>query len=198
MRQIVFIDGENVKGYVKRIATSEGKPIRFETYNLMGLLRSGIGIEADEYRYYFAKIRPHPDTPEQSARLIEENRTLHGHLSRQGFKLIRAGNVRPDYPDKRGKKPQFREKGVDVRLAVDLVSLACDNELTKAFLFASDSDYQPAVKEVQRRDKSITYVGFEGYQNKGLIFTTDASIVISTEKVLSFMQDVGGGRRNAA
>lgn len=183
MQRIAFIDGENLKGYLKRIASEAGYKIRFDHYDFRGLMESVIGQALHERRFYFAKVRPHPDTPDTSRRLIEENRALHGHLHRQGFTLVRAGNVRPDYAGKRGATPRFREKGVDVHLAVDMVSAACSHTLSHAYLFASDSDYQPAVRELQRRNVKVVYVGFEGLQNKGLVYTTDTSIVISREDV---------------
>jgi hypothetical protein len=198
MNRVVFLDGENVKGYLKRIAREAGVKVRFDRFDFDGLLRSALDVGLDERRFYFAKIRPHPDTPETSQRLIEENRALHGHLNRQGFVLIRAGNVRANYVGKRGSTPQFREKGVDVHLAVDMVSLACSRSLSHAYLFASDSDYQPAVRELQRRNAKVCYVGFEGFQNKGLLYTTDSSVIISKETVLAHLNEAAQAQDKAA
>ena len=198
MQRVVFIDGENLKGYLKRIAAEAGHRIRFDRYDLRGLIASVVGGQIDELRFYFAKIRPHPDTPETSQRLIEENRALHGHLNRQAFTLVRAGNVRPDYMGKRGGTPRFREKGVDVHLAVDMVSAACSHTLSHAYLFASDSDYQPAVRELQRRNVKVIYIGFESLQNKGLVYTTDASIIVPKETVLSYAGEPPTEVRKAA
>src|SRR3989344_570840 len=43
----------------------------------------------------------------------------------------------------------YKEKGVDVRLALDLYSLAIENKYDKAILISSDSDLVPAVRMVQ-------------------------------------------------
>lgn len=67
-----------------------------------------------------------------------------------------------------------------------MVSLACDEQLRNAYLVASDSDYQPAVAEVRKRGKKVTYIGFEVNPNLGLIAKTDNRIIISDADVLKF------------
>ena len=48
----------------------------------------------------------------------------------------------------------FKEKGVDVRIAVDMVSLACDGAVRELTLASSDSDLQPAIREIRKRKVS--------------------------------------------
>jgi uncharacterized LabA/DUF88 family protein len=67
-----------------------------------------------------------------------------------------------------------------------MVAMTCDNMVQKVFLVASDSDYQPAVKEIRRRHKKVIYVGFEVNPNLGLIAKTDNRIIISNATVLKF------------
>lgn len=79
----------------------------------------------------------------------------------------------------------FREKGVDVRIAVDLVALACDGNLETAVLCSSDSDLQPAIKEIKNRKTEVVYLGFENNPNKGLSYTTNRTILLRNSEVLS-------------
>ncbi len=79
----------------------------------------------------------------------------------------------------------FREKGVDVKIAVDLVTNACDKIIKTAILCSSDSDLQPAVKEAMKRGIEIIYLGFEFNPNKGLSYTTNRTILIRNSEVLS-------------
>ena len=61
----------------------------------------------------------------------------------------------------------YREKGVDVRLALDIYRLANDDVYDKAILISSDSDLVPAIRMVQERyHKVIEYVGF--FQNSSI------------------------------
>ena len=100
----------------------------------------------------------------------------------QGYEFVIAGNVRAQKID---SKIVFREKGVDVKIAVDLVSLACDKKLTTAILCSSDSDLQPAIKELKERNVEVIYLGFETSPNKGLTYTTDRTILLRNSEVVT-------------
>ena len=86
----------------------------------------------------------------------------------------------------------FREKGVDVQIAIDMVKTAFKDELKIAILASSDSDLQPAVKELKeirelkQKGIEIIYLGFEMDHNKGLGYTTDRTILIRNSEVLEF------------
>ncbi len=82
----------------------------------------------------------------------------------------------------------FREKGVDVKIAVDLVALACDKKLKTAILCSSDSDLQPAITEIKKRGIEVIYLGFEINPNKGLSFTTNRTILLRNSEVLESIQ----------
>lgn len=99
----------------------------------------------------------------------------------QKFEFEMAGHVRGQ---KIGNKIIFREKGVDVKIAVDLVSLAGDKKIKTAILCSSDSDLQPAVEEVRGRNVEIIYLGFEQNPNKGLMYTTNRTILLKNAEIL--------------
>ncbi len=80
----------------------------------------------------------------------------------------------------------FREKGVDVKVAVDMVSLSCDKKVKEIILCSSDSDLQPAIEEVRKRKVNCVYVGFEVNPNKGLFYTTKRTILIRNSEVMDF------------
>lgn len=144
------------------------------------LFDSALGeLKLDEQWFYAAKIRRHPDSVKQSERLIEKQRQLKTLLDRQGFKTIIAGSVRGNYAtDGRGKKILvFKEKGVDVHLAVDAVDLAGDKAIGTAVICSSDSDLQPAITKLKRRGVEVIYVGFESLQNRGLTYTCDRTLL---------------------
>lgn len=185
----IFIDGENFKYRIKDVFDKYrlSAPV-WHIYDFHGLFTSVLddyaGYKREEKRFYVAKPKPHKDIPDVSARMIETYRSLGGHLHRQGFEVITAGRVRADYKNSSDKKPTFREKGVDVRIAVDMVAMAYDRNLKKALLVASDSDYQPAVTELRKRGVTVIYVGFEINPNLGLIAKTNDRIIISNKSVL--------------
>ncbi|MBI4090902.1 MAG: NYN domain-containing protein, partial [Candidatus Komeilibacteria bacterium] len=81
----------------------------------------------------------------------------------------------------------FKEKGVDVAMAVDMVTLACDKKIKTAVIGSSDSDLQPAIRELRKRDIECIYLGFEISPNKGMTYTTHRTILIRNAEVLQFV-----------
>lgn len=67
-----------------------------------------------------------------------------------------------------------------------MVSLACDKKVKEIILGSSDSDLQPAIKEVRDRKVSCVYLGFESQPNKGLSYTTSRTILIRNSEIFEF------------
>jgi len=207
MPTILFIDGENFKKKIKDVfidkkivkEEDEIEWIRFDFRSLFNQILQGINV--DRRIFYFARINKHPATLKKSEILIQKTRTLKTYLESQsqGFEVIMAGNVR-GYPTEKiiqdrttrlfGKREVivFKEKGVDVRIAVDMVSMSCDDSLETAILASSDSDLQPAIKEVARRNKTCIYVGFENSPNKGITYTASRTILIRNSEIINNYQ----------
>jgi len=148
------------------------------------------GLTLDRKVFYFARVKEHGDSREKSKQLIEEQRLLKTHLEKQGFEVILSGRVRGQMEDGRnGKKILvFKEKGVDVKIAVDMVSLACDRKVKEIIIASSDSDLQPAIKEVRDRKINCVYLGFEAQPNKGLSYSTNRTILIRNSEVFEYQK----------
>jgi len=106
-------------------------------------------------------------------------------LENQGFDFIYGGRVRAH--ETKRKFIIFKEKGVDVKIAVDIISAAYKKELNIIVLASSDSDLQPAVKELREMKIESIYLGFEIDQNRGLSYTTNRTILIRNSEVLEFL-----------
>ena len=192
MEAMLLIDGENFKGKIKAVFKETGeKRSAWHEYDFKGLLNKVLtGTNIHRRVFYFARLKMHEESREKSQQLIDEQRLLKNHLEQQGFEVVLSGRVRGQMEDgERGKKVLvFKEKGVDVKIAVDMVSLACEKKVSEIILGSSDSDLQPAVKEVRERKISCVYLGFESQPNKGLSYTTDRTILIRNAEVLEFVQ----------
>ena len=190
MGTVLLIDGENFKGKMKTVFKTAGKKRSlWHEYDFKGLLDTVLaGIRIERRVLYFARLKMHEESPEKSEQLITEQRLLKNHLEKQGFEVILTGRVRGQMEEgERGKKTLvFKEKGVDVKIAVDMVSLACDKKAGEIILGSSDSDLQPAVTDVRKRHVNCIYLGFESQPNKGLTFTTNRTILIRNSEVLAF------------
>ena len=145
------------------------------------------GVVVNEHRFYAAKLHEHPSTLEHSRMLIEKQRNLKRKLEGLGFQFIISGHVRAHEEDIEGKRVVFfREKGVDVRIAVDMVTMACDRRMELAIIASSDSDLQPAIKEIRNRGVQCLYLGFERSPNKGMTYTTNRTLLIRDAEGLRF------------
>ncbi len=81
-------------------------------------------------------------------KVIIDKRTLN-------YKTLLKGGV------KEIQYQRWREKGIDVKLATDLIVGAVDNKYDTAIVISSDGDLIPAVDWVRnRKKKKIEYVGF--------------------------------------
>ncbi len=190
MKTTLFIDGEN---FIKKMRTVFGiankERLLLDKYNFKGLFDKALeGIKIDNTIFYFAHLKEHPDTKEKSRQLIAEQRLLKNSLQRQGFIVILSGRVRGQLEeDNRGKKTLiFKEKGVDVKVAVDMMVAACDGNLKTGIIGSSDSDLQPAIAELRNRNVECIYLGFEMMPNKGLVYTTNRTILIRNSEILEF------------
>lgn len=186
---VLFIDGENFLHKIEEVFKQEKiekSRTDLSLIDLTKLFKEPLkGFHVSGKRFYAAKLHLHPDTPKKSQALIKFQRKLRNNLLNQGYDFIIAGNVRAQKVDNR---VIFREKGVDVKIAVDLVSLACDGKLKTAIVGSSDSDLQPAIQELKKRRVEVIYLGFETNPNKGLTYTTNRAILLRNHEVVAIIQ----------
>lgn len=191
MVTFLLVDGENFKGKIKDVFKEAGKnKLVWHEYNFRGLLDKVLqGTNIENSIFYFAKIKEDQQTKEKSKQLIEEQRLLKTHLEKQGFSVVLTGRVRGQMESNGLSGKQilvFKEKGVDVKIAVDMVSWSCDKKIDQIILGSSDSDLQPAIKEIRERKIKCVYLGFENQPNKGMTFTTNHTILIRNSEIIEF------------
>jgi len=82
---------------------------------------------------------------------------------------------------------RIREKGVDVKLAIDLVIGASDNLYDIAIVITSDTDIIPAIKYVRNgKKKKVEYISFAGNPSFGMIKECDIQRIFSAEDLQVF------------
>src|SRR3990167_3147067 len=188
LNTILFIDGENFRHKVEDVVKEEGidkNTIDFPSIDIQHLVKSVLNdFSIKTKQFYAARLKEYKETLKKSKELIAIQRRLKTNLEKQGFDFIIAGNVRAQVIDGRNPRTIFREKGVDVRIAVDLVSLACDRKMDTAIICSSDSDLQPAIAELKKRKIKVVYLGFQMNPNKGLTYTADETILLRNNEIL--------------
>lgn len=188
MNTFLLIDGENFIYKVEDSLIQEGiEKVKIDILHidLNKLIKLVLPNEKiTESNFYSAKLTLNPTTITKSKKLIQDQRILKSTLEKQGFNFILAGTVRAQKVTVNGKSTTiFKEKGVDVRIAVDMVSLSCDDKVDRIVLCSSDSDLQPAISEVRKRGKEVIYLGFESNQNKGLSYSTNRTVLFRNSEI---------------
>jgi uncharacterized LabA/DUF88 family protein len=179
---MVFIDGNNF--YYKLKDFVSGKPENFSLidFNYISFLNNLIKEDSlVEIRYYIGAVKRQSGPDKQkSEKLYANQQKFLAKLQQQGIVTIMGNLIQ--HPDK-----SFHEKGVDVRLAVEMIRFAREDKYDVAFLLSSDTDLVPAVEEVHSFNKIVVYVGYSKGQSFGLTKVSDNTILLREEDVIPYL-----------
>jgi len=173
-RAILFVDGNNWYHAVKDCGISQDLTYKRISEKLVGP-RRWIGT-----RYYIGKLAtnaPYYRQQRQFAEnLLAEDQRLTIHYGRIESREKRNPLVDPllhllgaweDKLDRNFRRElvqlidghrwisQFKEKAVDVMIAVDMSVMALNNDYDAAYLLSADGDFTPAVELVKRMGKQV-------------------------------------------
>jgi uncharacterized LabA/DUF88 family protein len=126
---ILLIDAENFKSKIKEVFKSVGRENpKWHLYDFKKLLDTTLaGMLCDKVIFYGARIKAHSKTLKKSEELVQAQRLFKTHVEKSGFVFKFGGTVRGhEIGTNKRKTLVFTEKGVDVQIAVDMVSLVCD------------------------------------------------------------------------
>lgn len=157
-RVAVYIDGGNTYQRLKE-SQIPGSGLRFSYASFVKYLVGKRDLVSK--RYYIGVVKNFNDTEKGKQMEKSQQKFLSG-LESEGFD-IKRGRIMYD-------KSSIREKGVDVKLAVDLVVGAVDDLYDSAIVVSSDTDLIPAIRYViSAKCKKIEYIGFSNKPSFGLI-----------------------------
>ncbi len=174
-RVAVFIDGSNL--YYKLRDVSLKNMTYFNYAGLAKWLALERTIVAQSY--YIGVVRAKED--DMKGQLLRKSqRRLFNHLSskKQGFVVERGYLMKND--------GVFHEKGVDVKIAVDLLVGAYEDKYDVALLISSDTDLIPAIQKVINLGKGVEYIGFAHKPSYGLQKHVTLSRLLIREELLPF------------
>lgn len=171
----VFIDGGNLYRRLKEIdikSTNKFNYAKFINYLSDGIKPKYVG-------YYVGQIR-YNENNLKSINLHINQQKLFRHLkiSVANIKIIRGQII--------NLHGIYKEKGVDVKLALDIYRLANENIYDKAILISSDSDLIPAVELVQKNGKTVEYIGFKTTPSFALIKTCKSAKLLTYDSIKQF------------
>ena len=177
-RVAVYIDGSNFYGYLKNEEISFPKGTKFDFKEFVNFL-VGDKRELVSKRYYTGVFR-NLDGRDKSKNLIKGQQKFFSKLINDGF-VIKRGRIMPI--DK-----VYKEKGTDVKIAVDLIVGAVDDLYDTAILISSDTDLIPAIRYVKYKNKKIEYVGFAHAPSLGIQKYANFSILLLSRDIEKFKE----------
>lgn len=178
-RIAVYIDGSNFYNYLKDEEINFPKGVKFDfkafTDFLVGDQRTCLS------KRYYTGIFSNIDGTKKSAELVLGQQKFLQKIKNDGF-TIKGGRII------KHKNGTFKEKGTDVKIAVDLIIGAIDNLYDTAILISSDTDLIPAIRYIKYKKKKLEYVGFSHDPSLGMQKYADLSILLLPKDIEKFKE----------
>ncbi len=157
-RVFVAVDGSNLYHRLKEE--------RLDLHNLLNFDYTGFAkFLAEKGKlvckgYYVGLVRAKPSNKKALKMMANQHRLL-TKLKKDKWDLFYG------YLLKSGGK--YHEKGVDVKIAVDIVTGAYEDLYDRLILVSSDTDLLPAIQVAREKGKEVEYVGFSHAPSYALI-----------------------------
>lgn len=196
-KRIFYIDGENLFHRItdilieqKHIRTRR-ELVRFDFRYFLGEIIHAKLNPKDEIYYYGTKLKlakANSTLKKQTQAMLIHKRTWGQALANQKITFISAGHLKI-----RQTKPcikcshegdVFQEKGVDVRLAVDLVKNAFEKNNTTSYIISSDTDLLPAIHAAKDKKMELHYVCTSTDLNWAIYKACGKALTFSEEAVV--------------
>ena len=188
--------------------------VDFDYNKFADFLANGREIIQGGKRFYVGTVRDKQDAYE-SSRAVDNQKILFDGLRKTGWEIktsklrTRAETIKVDNRfldfDKLVKCgireitfEKSREKGIDVKITVDLIIGALDKKYDTAILVSSDTDLMAAIQCVRKRfHKKIEYIGFSLTETpkfeatrpvKALIYESDIQRVLADSDIRKFIR----------
>jgi uncharacterized LabA/DUF88 family protein len=127
--------------------------------------------------YYVGAVRT--DGTDKTQKMFNDQRKLFAHLKKHKFQYFLGYLLKSD--------GRFREKGVDVNIAVDILVATYENLCDRIILISSDTDLLPAIKKAKEKGKTIEYVGFSHKPSLAMVANCSESLLLKKENILKFV-----------
>jgi uncharacterized LabA/DUF88 family protein len=192
----VYIDGENFVHIIvaslrkQGIINSRSELKNFDLLHIINFVTKIRPAKNQKITYYGAKLQVYKNNEileATSREMVKWNANWVSLLQRQKINFIKCGHLRLRDSHRCshcGNIDQlFLEKGVDVGMAVDIVSDALKGKVDEIVLFSADSDMLPAIKRAHSAGVKIIYAAYSEAVNRALTTMVDEVWVFSAKQV---------------
>lgn len=171
MRTLVIIDGSNFYHQAKKLCPE----IHLSSFDYRSLIRKIVGSSKVDIQYCVGEIKQNK-TDKKSVRLYSGQQSLFYNLSRQKIRIEKGFMLHSN--------GSFHEKGVDVRIAVNILKGALKDLYDTCYLVSSDTDLIPAIKESKLAKKKVVYVAFENFVSNALRVNCNKTYIITKDLLM--------------
>ena len=169
-KNLVIFDGSNFYHGAKNLAPK----IHLTNFNYRKLAELVALSKNNKIEYCVGEIKQEKGNP-KSVSLYANQQALFYHLEKQGVEIKKGYMLK--------NNSVYQEKGVDVRIALDILRGALKNEYQNCFIICSDTDIIPAILDARKEKKKIVYVAFSNFASRALKANCSKTIYI-TEKMI--------------
>jgi len=175
LRVAVFIDGSNLYFKLRSLIPHKMDFIRYH-YRDLALSTVHDDEKLSYMGYYVGAVRDtkHTKDHEKTLELLKNQQKLFDQLRHQDVQVVKGYLLERD--------GRYFEKGVDVRLAVDIVTMAQTKQYDVGVVISSDTDLIPAIQAAQKLKRQIVYIGFEHQPSLALIRQADRSRLLTRKE----------------
>jgi uncharacterized LabA/DUF88 family protein len=167
---MIFIDGEYLRKSIKNIFGRDKIDFNVLTHNLLKITNIGI-VQGELIRvfYYSAMVDRNDERFEELDKYFNEIKKYNFYEVKLG-RLVKTNRV-------------YRQKGVDVLLAIDMITKAYENHYDIAILIGGDDDFTDVVKVVKDTGKRVYGAYFLNTISKRLVDIFDVRYEFKEDNV---------------
>ena len=179
-RAFVFIDGGNFYFRLKDLASQIDSNLSLLSFDFRGFAENLVKPHSlAGVRYYIGAVKQRRGN-DKSKKLYANQQRLIAKLQQQNIPVILGSIIQ--HPD-----DSYHEKGVDVRLAVEMIRFARQDKYDVTYLLSSDTDLVAAVEEVHSFNKEVIYTGTAKGQSFALTKEADDTILLRADDIKPFL-----------
>lgn len=194
MKTRVYIDGQNFMYKASDILIEAGRITdkdELTKIDIRGILENIFGQDI-EIIYFGAKVKVRKDLGNdikyKTIRFSDVSRRIRNTLKAQDISFSESGKLKVRDSDVchdcRHQDLRMQEKGVDVGIAVAMVTDALRKKALNQVLISSDTDLLPAIEVSRSAGATVTYVGFSDKTTKAIVAKTDKTEIIRDKEVI--------------
>ena len=167
---LVIIDGSSFYHGSKRLCPE----IHLTNFEYRKFVEELIGVKNPRILYCVGEIKREVRNKKAES-MYAQQQSLFYNLEKQEIEIYKGFMLKSD-----GK---YHEKGVDVKMAVEIVAGALKKEYDRCFLVSSDTDIIPAILEAKKVKKKIVYVGFGGKLSRAMMRNCGGVVKINKKDI---------------